>query len=559
VRRRRRHGPTLPVWLAAVLLLPVVAVSVSAACWIALGGDFTGLPWQLPFAAEQADAAGTADGVPVRIDSTPAGAEVLVDGVRRGRAPALLPVSSGSHTLLLRQSESIDALLPFDVQAEGASVSVSLWRRKPDVVPLRPVYPGASMGDARFLADGGLTVSVTTGPGSSGNITGPTRELWHLDPATGNLTHLSYGSPSEALVSAVALAPDGRQVAYATGGSTTSVTLWPTSNGASPTEGAGARLPSVRVSDPDGSNQRTVFAIDHGPRSPATDTEHITDVVWMPDGQHLVVVTRMDTTPARARLVLVTTGAAKTDDEGPTTRDLVVLPAEVLRNSAVVDSGSGWLAFLAHATSSSNTTNTVTLCVVQLRGGSTFRDVTDLGPAQRLAAVAPLVWAPTSPEAMNTQARLAFVAPVPAANTSSGTGLFDIFGALQPGATPTGLFVLDLNGSAAGAFQPRRIGTVTGLAAPVWRDQSTIYGFLRRADGSLSLQAVDVSSGIAHDTGALISPGTVQGSGLSARWDVERGRALLLTHPAGGSTNNPSPTGLQAWLVLFLPPNEVKP
>jgi hypothetical protein len=43
VRRRRRHVPTLPVWLAAVLLGPVVAGSVSGACWIALGGDFASL------------------------------------------------------------------------------------------------------------------------------------------------------------------------------------------------------------------------------------------------------------------------------------------------------------------------------------------------------------------------------------------------------------------------------------------------------------------------------------------------------------------------------------
>jgi hypothetical protein len=536
----------------------VVAVSVSAACWIALGGDFAGLPWQLPFAAEQADAAGPADGVPVRIDSTPAGAEVLVDGVRRGRAPMLLPLSSGSHNLLLRQPESIDAPLPLDVQAEGASVSVSLWRRKPDVVPLRPVYPGASLGDARFLADGTLATTVTTGPSSSANTSGPTRELWHLDPATVNLTHLSSGSPSEAVVSVVALAPDGRQVAYATGGSTTSVSPWPTSSSESYSEAAGAAPPSVRVSNSDSSNSQTVFAIDRGPRSPATDTEHITGVVWTPNGQGLVVTTRTDTTPARARLVLVTTGATGADNEPPAPTDLVVLPAEVIPESAVVDSNGGWLAFLARATSSSNTTNTVTLCVVQLRGGGAFRDVVDIGPAQRLPAVAPLAWAPTSTESVNTQARLAFVAPVPAANTSSGAGLFDIFGALQPAATPTGLFVLDLNGSAAGASQPRRIGTVTGLAAPVWRDQSTIYGFVHRDDGSLSLQAVDVSSGTVHDTGALIPPGIVRGNGLSARWDAEHGRALLLAHPAGGSTD-PSVAGLQGWLVSFLSPSEVKP
>jgi hypothetical protein len=265
LRRRRRRVPTVPIWLAAVVLVPVVTGVVSVACWIALGGDFASLPWQFAFVAEHAGAAGPADGAPVRIDSTPSGAEVLVDGVRRGRTPALLPLSPGSHTLLLRQSESIDAPLPLDVPAEGASVSVSLWRRRPDILPLRPVCPGASLGDARFLADGRLTTSVTTGPGSSTNGFASSRELGRLNPATGDQAHLSFGSLSEADVSAMALAPDGRQVAYATGGSTTSVSLWPMSSGASHPEGAAAGLPSVRVSNPDGSNQRTVFAIDRGP------------------------------------------------------------------------------------------------------------------------------------------------------------------------------------------------------------------------------------------------------------------------------------------------------
>jgi hypothetical protein len=137
-------------------------------------------------------------------------------------------------------------------------------------------------------------------------------------------------------------------------------------------------------------------------------------------------------------------------------------------------------------------------------------------------------------------------------------GLFDIFGSLRPPATPSGLFVLGVNDGGA-ISQPRRIGTATGMAAPVWRDDSTIYAFSRRDDGSLALGSVDVSIGAVHDTGAVIPSDTVQGTGLSARWDIEHGRALLLTRPASGNTAQAT-AGLQAWLVSFLSPStEVQP
>jgi hypothetical protein len=154
---------------------------------------------------------------------------------------------------------------------------------------------------------------------------------------------------------------------------------------------------------------------------------------------------------------------------------------------------------------------------------------------------------------------LAFTAPVPEAPRSSGIGVFvfDIFGALRPPAAPSGLFVVDLNTS-GGATQPRRIGSLTDLAAPVWRDESTIYGFIRQSDGSLSLQSVDVANGTMRDTGAHIPPGIVQGGGLAARWDVERGRALLLIRANAGASSA-SVAGLQAWLVSFLSPSGARP
>ena len=99
---------------------------------------------------------------------------------------------------------------------------------------------------------------------------------------------------------------------------------------------------------------------------------------------------------------------------------------------------------------------------------------------------------------------------------------------------------------------------MTGIAAPVWPDESTILGFSRRDDGSLSLRTADISTGSVRDTGAHIPPGTAQGSRLAARWDVEHGRALLLARFAAGGTEQ-SASGLQAWLVSFVPSTEVRP
>jgi hypothetical protein len=188
--------------------------------------------------------------------------------------------------------------------------------------------------------------------------------------------------------------------------------------------------------------------------------------------------------------------------------------------------------------------------VVELRQGGSFRDIADVGSVQRLPAVAPLAWAPV--DQSHPSARLAYAAPVPASQTNSSVGPLDFFAALRPSAPPSGLFVVDMDATGPGDGQPHRIGTQTGTAAPVWRDASTLLGFARRDDASLLLRSIDVSSGVAHDTGAEFPPGAARGAGLGARWDVARGRALLVTR-AGTSTSGGPTSDLQAWLVSFLP------
>ena len=123
---------------------------------ILAGGKQVGLPaplsdWLPPTTPIDTGVEGNAL---VHLESTPSGAEVRIDGIRRGQRPAVLGLSPGSHALTLRHPNAISAVRSIDVPAEGTDLTVSLWRRQPDILPLRPVYPGASLVDARFVADG---------------------------------------------------------------------------------------------------------------------------------------------------------------------------------------------------------------------------------------------------------------------------------------------------------------------------------------------------------------------------------------------------------------------
>ena len=71
----------------------MVAMSFAAvAAWILAGGNQVGLPaplsdWLPPATPIDARAEGSA---PVKVESTPSGAEVRIDGIRGGQTPAVL-------------------------------------------------------------------------------------------------------------------------------------------------------------------------------------------------------------------------------------------------------------------------------------------------------------------------------------------------------------------------------------------------------------------------------------------------------------------------------------
>jgi hypothetical protein len=150
--------------------------------------------------------------------------------------------------------------------------------------------------------------------------------------------------------------------------------------------------------------------------------------------------------------------------------------------------------------------------------------------------------------------QLAYVGALP--STQVGTGPFDIFAGLRQTVPPLGLFAAAVDGSTAGNTSPRRLGTATDLVAPVWRDgpaDGTLLGLVHQEDGAIGIRSVDAASGKVQDHDGRLPAGTGEGTGLAARWDTERGRALLLTRaPNAVTTTSVKPGPLTIWLVSFI-------
>jgi hypothetical protein len=554
-RRRpaRRHAAPRHFERVRTLLLALGGISVAAVVgWLLAGGSLPSVEiFSGPFELVSAD--GSAGGAPLHLDSTPSDAAVRIDGIPRGKTPLDIGLAPGQHTLNLKHPDALDDDLPVDIPDSGANVGVGLWTRRPDVLPVRPVYPGAALVDARFGNDGQVALLVES-PGQPG-AAGSNRTLWRLDPTTTRLTRV--GLPLESgPASTIVLAPSGEWAAYVVPGTTSSqsASLWPQS-GTLAGSAAEARSDSVWVAPVDGPRPpRRIFDLPPASAGAAGGSERIVDLVWTPDGSRLVAITRQAgrSTGARVFLANAPVADAADGDSKPAADQLVLLPAEVLPGSAVPDPTGRWLALVTHAaTAPGGDNNLLNLCVLELQPGGTFRDVADLG-STATGPLAPVAWPPV---AISTGAnRLVFVGPAPV-TASSGGGPFGILGPLQPTAPPSGLFMADLQASRLGDAQPRRLGTAINNYALGWRSQTTLYSFAREDDGTLALHSVDPTSGAVHDLGVHLPAGTAQGARrLSVRWDARHGNALLLAHAAdsGSSGLSPSSGPLQAWLVSFV-------
>ena len=336
--RHRRRSPNRRIARVRTLLPALCGIGVAAvAGWLLAGGSLPSartLVGQLEPAAVET----SAGGAPVHLDSTPSGASVRIDGTSRGKTPLDTWLSPGQHSLTLQHPDALDDDQPLQVADSGARVDVALWRRRPDVLPLRPVYPGASLVDARFLDDGQVALLVDT-PARSG-ATGTSRELWRLNPATTQLTRVSL--PGNGPTSTVVLAPDEEQVAYVTPGSASnlSASLWPV-NGNTPARPQDeTHAEAVSLAPLDGSQPpRRVFELPFASEpGAANNPERIVDLMWTPDGSQLIAITRQVGTPARSRVFVVNVTATGDSDSPPdAAHELVLLPAEIVPGSAVPD------------------------------------------------------------------------------------------------------------------------------------------------------------------------------------------------------------------------------
>jgi hypothetical protein len=129
---------------------------------------------------------------------------------------------------------------------------------------------------------------------------------------------------------------------------------------------------------------------------------------------------------------------------------------------------------------------------------------------------------------------------------------------LRAPAPASGLFVSDFDASSVQTTQPRRLGKLTGVVAPVWRQDGTLLSFIRQNDGALALRTIG-PGGATNDPGAPLPAGAIQGAGLAAHWDPAHGRVLLLSRTTTTNSNAAGVAPLQAWLVSYLPPSQVTP
>jgi hypothetical protein len=531
--------------------LSVVSIA-AAGGWMLSGGP--SILSALFLGQRELVAVSSTSGTQTYIASSPSGAQVRIDGALAGKTPLDVALSTGQHDLRLQHPEALDEQQTLSVSDTPANIDVSMWRRHPDVVAIRPVFPGAYLQDARFLQDG--QVALVVGLPVQATARSSARELWLLDSATGRLRMMDLpGLDSD--VSTIAASPDDDHVAYVRSGTHAPVTATGWQVSGTSTSGAATPRPepdsvwvaSTRSSQP----PRRLFELPTtGSPAVAPDAERIVDLVWTPDGSRLVAIAREPGPPVRTRIVLLSVATPDEPGNKPTAEEVVALPADVQVGSAVTDPDGRWLALLAIAPPV-DASNALSLCVVELQSGGVFRDVADLGPATTPPVSAPVAWPPSADAG---PVRLVFVGPASEAS-SSANGLFGIFGALRPAPASSGLFAINLEASTLQTSRPTRLGRAINNLGLVWRYSTTIYAFARQDEGSLALHSADPNSGIVSDLGVRLAVGGAQDtSGLTARWDTRDRYALLLARaPAGGTPRSPADADpIRAWLVSFAEP-----
>jgi hypothetical protein len=539
-----RPRPSRFHWIGLAMAVLICVAAAGCGGWFLAGGDplVDVVPDWLAL-GNGSDLAGAGDQAWLEITSEPDGAAVFVDSHQKGNSPLFLAVSKTTHTLVLKHPEAVDDRRQVAVSTD-MDVSVSMWRRRPAAVQLRPTYPGANISDAVFLADGRLALSMALPVQASGRGAGALREAWIFDPASGSLEPFNAtGAIPRAAV--VAVSPDGRRVAYLLGeqsemrrgGAGPRLTeLW--------VAGSGVGRPPVRVLALPPTDDPAARG------SPPAEVEALDDMAWTPDGAHLLLTVQLVGVsggfPAAPRSRLLLVDAPVGNSAVPASPiELVTLPARVLRGSYTWAPDGDWVAFLTQANGGPSNADFVALCAVDTCAGGAvigFRYVADIAPKTDAASLLPVgrvAWAPVP------DGRLVYTAATPKITVSNPLGLPN-----SSGGDPD-LFLATPAGPALSAEEGRRLGRATGLIAPVWRGtadqgESGLLALSRSEQGSkpLIVRSIDIGDGTARDFGIELPP-TVSSSGaVAARWDLPHGRLLIVAHPYGASAGV-----LEYWLV----------
>jgi hypothetical protein len=358
---RPRQRPTLR-WMGLALAVLICVAAAASGGWVLAGGTpLVGAAFGWLGLANEPAVYSADDRARVEIISQPDGAVVFVDGRQKGNTPVVLSVSKAMHRLVLKHPEAVDDQRLVTVSSD-MNVSVRMWRRQPDALQLRPTYPGASISDAAFLADGRLALSMAL-PVQAGGLGGRVlHEEWIFDPNNGSFQPFDAAGAIRASV--LVVSPDGRSVAYLRGEQ---------SNAQS---GAGSpRLGEVWVAVLGNSGPPVrVFALPSmndtlAPGSPLAEVEELHDVAWTPDGAHLLVTAQLVSVaggyPAapRSRLLLIEAPVENQQSVAPPT-ELVTLPATVVPGSYTWAPDGHWVAFLTQASGGPGSADFVALCAV---------------------------------------------------------------------------------------------------------------------------------------------------------------------------------------------------
>ncbi len=534
-------------WLGLALAGLACASAAAVGGWVLLGGDPMSLSLPDWFPVGTGWASGSAaNSAQLVIASRPDKATVLLDSHQRGQTPLSLPVARGPHTLVLKHPEAVDEQRQISI-SNDLDVRVNMWQRHPDAVQLRPAYPGASISDVAFLADGRLALTMVM-PGQVGSAAASTlREPWIFDPASGSLDPFK-GEAIDARAAALAVSPDGRQVA----------SLRPSTAQSGAIRARGPDEVWVASGD-DTATPARVFVLpplDTKTASVSAQAEELHDLVWTPDGQHLLVTARLIGAGAshaaapRSRLLLVDTTVRNQQEPNPPV-ELVILPAEVVSGSYTWAADGRWVAFLTRASVASGSADFLALCALDTSAGGAvagFRYVADLGRQTDPAALLPVASVAWTPD---LDRRLVYTAATPKIAASN------LFGLPTTSGGDTGLFVATPGGQSLGAEQGRRLGTGTGLLAPAWLGSvgpggANLVALARAEQGNkaLVLRGVDPVDGTVRNLGVELPAGVGGAAAFSARWDLVHGQLLVLSR----RRDNSSAGLLDYWLVQLQAP-----